>query len=214
MSGRLGVFIKTLTRCVCLSRARGRNQRPVNNLHNASETDISFSNWLLHTFWLQLLAFAILTTLCPPSAAYPAWAIKTLHKLGSAKLLQTNTQSNRIAKIFALSERYLNEGVTLSCLLYFLKQQTFVQEKTTSMQLFSLIVSFTITVVIASGRCPSKSLKIGKPGKLIDSLLFHTFTLQCSLPFPPLGHPWHQENGGSFSKRSIQLEWRNCKWYL
>ena len=98
MSGRLGVFIKTLTRCVCLSRARGRNQRPVNNLHNASETDISFSDWLLHTFWLQLLAFAILTTLCPPSAAYPPWAIKTLHKPGQAKLLQTNTQSNRIAK--------------------------------------------------------------------------------------------------------------------
>ena len=81
------------------------------------------------------------------------------------------------------------------------------------MQLFSLIVSLTITVVIASGRCPSKSLQIGMPGKLIDSLLFHTFTLQCSLPFPPLGHPWHQENGDSFSKRSTQLECRNCKWY-
>ena len=105
------------------------------------------------------------------------------------------------------------KGVTLSCLLYFLKQQTCVQEKTTSMQLFSLIVSLTIVVVIASGRCPSKSLQIGKPRKLIYSLLFHTFTLQCSLPFPPLDHPWHQENGDSFSKHSIQLEWRNCKWY-
>ena len=112
-----------------------------------------------------------------------------IHNLGSAKLLQTNTHRNRMAEIFALSDRWLNEGVTLSCLLYFLKQQTCVQEKTTSMQLFSLIVSLTITVVVGSGRCPSKSLQIGKPRKLIDSLLFHTFTLRCSLPFPPLGHP-------------------------
>ena len=109
-----------------------------------------------------------------------------IDKLGSAKLLQTNTHSSRVAEIFTPSKRWLNESVTLSCLLYFLKQQTCVQEKTTSMQLFSLIVSLTIVVVIASGRCPSKSLQIGMPGKLIDSLLFHTFTLQCSLPFPPL----------------------------
>ena len=35
------------------------------------------------------------------------------------------------------------------------------------MQLFSLIVSLTSVVVIASGRCPSKSLQNGKPENLL-----------------------------------------------
>ena len=84
----VGAFIKTQTRCICLSWARGRNQRPVHNLYNASVTD------------------------CPPSAAYLSYKNTTrIQKLGSAKLLPTNTQSNRIAELFTLSVRWLNEGV-------------------------------------------------------------------------------------------------------
>ena len=104
--------------------------------------------------------------------------------------------------------------VILSCLLYFLKQQTCAQEKTTSMQLFSLIVSLTIVVVIASGRCTSRLCKLEslKTSWFLIIPHFNITMLNCSLPFPPVGHPWHQENGASFSKHSIQLEWRNCKW--
>ena len=50
---------------------------------------------------------------------------------------------------------------------------------------FAHLVSLESVVAIASGRCPSKTLQIRKP----ENLLFHTFTLKCSLPHPPLGHP-------------------------
>ena len=73
------------------------------------------------------------------------------------------------------------------------------------MQLFPLIVSLTITVVIASCRCPSKSLQIEKPKKLLIpyySTLSHQ-NAHCLFLLQVTRDIWRMES----TFPSIQFNW-------